>query len=194
MPADRPTAPGNDPRALWKEQPVTVTTYSPDDLRARLGRQQRMFRVRNWIEYGAGVLVLAAFGGMAMTEASPISQAGCVMVMVATVFVLWELNRRASAPPPPAGGDLLAFQRAQLQRQHDALRSVPVWYLAPFLPGMVLLTLGRFHSAPTGAEPYLWLSVAIMTAVFAAVWLLNHFAARRLARQIETLDRMGDTQ
>lgn len=181
----------NDPKSLWKEQPVTVAAYSPDDLRLRLDKQQKSFRMRNLVEYAAGLLVIAFFGFLAMGQGDDLARAGAFLVILGTVVVLWQLHRRASAAPVPAEGDLIAFQRQQLVRQHTALKSVPLWYLAPFMPGMGLLIYARFRDIPADEVLGASLGTAWVVATFVAVWLLNHFAARKLARQIETLDRTG---
>ena len=107
---------------------------------------------------------------------------------------MWQLHRRASAAPPPAQGDLTGFQREQLVRQHDALRTVWRWYLAPFVPGMLVLFVGQAQALPFGQWAYGAVCVALMLTVFGLIWLLNHYAARKIARQIEELDRSGDPQ
>jgi hypothetical protein len=182
----------NDPKSLWKDQPVTVAAYSPEDFRRRLDKQQKTLRMRNLVEYAAGVVVIAFFGFLAMGQADDLTRAGAVLVMLGTLVVLWQLHRRASAAPVPAVGDLVAFQRQQLVRQHAALKSVPLWYLAPFAPGMGLLIFARFRDIPANEIWAASLGTAWVVATFVGVWLLNHFAARKLARQIENLDRTGD--
>ena len=84
-----------------------------------------------------------------------------------------------------------AYARATAQR--DALRSVGVWYLAPFLPGMALLLAGRwFQSHATrrslGADHLIIALTGLMViVVFVSVWLLNQRGARQLQRRIEDL-------
>lgn len=182
----------NDPKSLWKEQPVTVTTYSPDDLRVQLVKQHRMLRTRNLIEYVAGAVVVVFFAVLGVLATDAMTRAGALLVIAGTAVVLWQLHRRASAAPVPAQGDLLAFQRLQLARQHAALRSVPVWYLGPFLPGIAVLCFARFTDLPPEEFWPAVFGTAWVVMTFAVVWLLNHLAARRLARQIEDLDRIGD--
>jgi hypothetical protein len=184
----------NDPKSLWKEQAVTLATYSPDELRARLNRQQRTVRMRNLVEYVAGLLVIVFFAFLGIGEENELVRAGAILVVLGTAVVLWQLHRRASAAPVPAEGDLMAFQRQQLVRQHAALKSVPLWYLGPFAPGLGLLTFARFRDVTPADAAGPIFGVVWIVAVFAGVWLLNHVAARRLARQIETLDRIGDSQ
>ena len=66
--------------------------------------------------------------------------------------------------------------------------------MAPFLPGMALLLLGRWFQAHTPgrsiAMDHLVLVLCGVIAVLVAlvIWLLNKRAADRLQRQIEELD------
>lgn len=184
----------NDPKDIWKDQTVSVTTYSPDDLRARLKKQQGMFRLRNLMEYIAGGFVMLGFGSYLFMPMNLTIKAGSVLLLLGTAHVMWQLHRRASAVPPPAQGDLAGFQREQLVRQHAALSTVWRWYLAPFVPGMLVLFVGQAQALPSGQWVYGAASVGLTLAVFGLVWLLNHHAARKIARQIEELDRSGDPQ
>ena len=184
----------NDPKDLWKDQTVSVTTYSPDDLRSRLKKQQATFRLRNLVEYIAGGFVMLGFGSYLFLPMNLTVKAGSVLLILGTLYVMWQLHRRASAAPPPAQGDLTGFQREQLVRQHDALRTVWRWYLAPFVPGMLVLFVGQAQALPFGQWAYGAVCVALMLTVFGLIWLLNHYAARKIARQIEELDRSGDPQ
>jgi Flp pilus assembly protein TadB len=184
----------NDPKNLWKDQPVSVTTYSPDDLRARLKKQQATFRLRNLLEYVAGLFVMVGFGANLLGDAGDLIKAGSGLLILGTVYVMWQLHRRASAPPAPTEGDLAGFQREQLVRQHEALSTVWRWYLAPFVPGMLILFVGQAQALPFGQWAYGAASVGLLGLVFGLIWLLNNHAARKLARQIEELDRTGDPQ
>lgn len=182
----------NDPKSLWKEQAVTVAVFTPEDLRARALKHARTVRLRNVIEYIAGVLVIGCFGAMAIVLPDLLERIASGLIIAGVVVALWQLHQRAAAAAVPAGGDLLAFQREQLSRQLAALKSVPVWYLGPLVPGMGLLLFARYLEArPSNAWPVL-VAAAWVVACFGVVWLLNHLAARSLARQIEDLDRIGD--
>lgn len=85
----------------------------------------------------------------------------------------------------PESGELLADLRAELIRQREAVRSVGVWYLAPLVPGMPLLLLGRwFQSHATRwsleADHFIILLVSVVAVlVFLVAWLLNQRAVER---------------
>ena len=108
------------------------------------------------------------------------------MLVVATLVVVGYLWRRGRAPRFDALVEtraLLASHRRELERQRDLLRSVGRWYLLPFVPGFVIVLIGRAadHPVVTLVE-----SVGI-AAVFVIAWRLNQAAARELQRDIEAL-------
>lgn len=184
----------NDPKGLWKEQPVSVTTYSPDQLRARLRKQHGAFRLRNLVEYVAGGLVILGFGSYLLLPFSLLIKVSCVVLIASTLYVMRQLHQRASAARPPAEGDLASFHREQLMRQHEALSTVWRWYLLPFVPGMTLMLIAQALVLPTGRWLFAAVGCGLILAVFGLIWALNHHAAREIARQIDELDRLGGLQ
>jgi hypothetical protein len=183
-----------DPQKLWQRQP---TEYDPMTL-AEIHGKARAFRVkirrRNALEYFGCVLVIAGFVPALLHRDGWMMQVGAGLIMAATVLVAWQLHRRASTGPAVESGDtLVASYRQELVRQRDALRSVAVWYLAPFAPGMTLLLLGRwfqFHATrrPVTLDHLIIALCGLVAAlVFLVVWLLNQRGADRLQRRIEEL-------
>ena len=75
----------NDPKDLWKDQTVSVTTYSPDDLRSRLKKQQATFRLRNLVEYIAGGFVMLGFGSYLFLPMNLTVKAGSVLLILGTL-------------------------------------------------------------------------------------------------------------
>jgi hypothetical protein len=113
--------------------------------------------------------------------------------MIATLFIAWQMERRASNQAlPPASGDQswLQFQRSQLARQRDALRSVWLWYVAPFVPGVVVFRWGVETELPlNGPFARGWLANLLIALVFLGIAGLNRYAARKLQRRIDMLDQ-----
>jgi hypothetical protein len=191
MPDEPPTF---DPQKLWQSQ---ATEYTPMTL-AQIHQKARTFqarvRRRNIIEYVACVVVIAGFMPALLHRGSWMMQVGAAWIMAATVFIAWQLHRRASGRAVPDGGQAVVdFHRRELIRQRDAVRSVGFWYLAPFAPGMALLLAGRwFQSHAThrslALDHLIIALVGIIAAlVFVVIWLLNQRGADRLQRQIEEL-------
>jgi hypothetical protein len=190
-----PTEPSDlDPQKLWQSQ---TTEYDPMTL-AAIHEKARTFQLkigrRNAIEYIASVFVILGFLPALLHRGSWMMQAGGALTIAATVFVIWQLHRRGSARTvPEAGEPLMDFYRTELIRQRDALRSVSVWYLSPFVPGMALILLGRWfqsHAAQRslGTDHLIIALVGlIVILVFAVVWLLNQRGAQQLQRRIDEL-------
>lgn len=182
----------DDLKRLWQDQPLPLPAPSLDRVKADARATQRRVARRNALEYVACVLVLAVFSFYIAVFPSTLMRVGSALVMAGTLVVAWQLHRRASSTPlPEAVGEQgwLAYQRAQLVRQRDALRSAWLWYVAPFLPGVAVFRWGVEVDLPAGA-PFVrgWVANLGIALVFLAVAVLNRWAARRLQRQIDALD------
>ena len=184
-------------RDSWQSAPAAGAIPSIEALRARSSRFRRRIARRNAIEYAAGALVIAVFGAYVVFGPGLPLKVASAMLVAATVYVLWQLHRRASALPDEGARGrmpLLEYQRAELVRQRDALDTVFSWYLAPFIPGMLLFFTGPLLMTPIDAwvMPPLRVigSLAVIAGVFTGIWYLNKVAARHLARKIEDIDRL----
>ena len=186
----------DDLKARWKGQAADAVAVPVEKLRRGVTRFQRRIALRNAIEYLACGVVIAAFAWYMVVFPYPLMEAGSALIILATIVVAWQLRvRGASAPLPADMGQRswLDFHRAQLERQRDALRSVWLWYVAPFVPGMVVFRWGVETELAAGA-PFArgaWANLSI-AAVFVAVIALNRYAAMRLQRRVDRLKRMED--
>lgn len=188
----------DDLRSLWQSMPAPEITISADEMRARASKFQRKIRGRNMREYVAGGIVIAAFGWYATwpTPATPLWPIANLMIIAGALLVMWNLHRlaRASALPPNASAASLAdFQRTELARQRDALRTVWLWYIGPIVPGFALWLVAFWIGAPEAQRTTTWgmglLGVAGLAAiVFAGIVILNLVAAARLQRLIDEID------
>jgi hypothetical protein len=149
---------------------------------------------RNRREYLAVAAVVLWFGYGAWASPVASMRVGDAMVVAGALYVACELHRRAAASPAPrelAGQSCLAFHRAQLARQRDALRSVWKWYIGPFVPGLaVVLAPGCVACFRRSAAIGL-LSLIPVAAVALLLWLvgrLNGRAAAGIQRQIDALE------
>ncbi|MDE2163201.1 MAG: hypothetical protein KGL56_10715 [Alphaproteobacteria bacterium] len=186
-----------DPKQIWRNQ-KTEDTVTLENIHERAGKFHRRIRNRNLREYIGVVIVVLAFGWYVWALPGWMSKAGSALVIIAALFVALQLHRRASARKVPdgAGMGLVDFHRRELVRQRDAVRSIWLWYILPFIPGLTLMMLGRwfqFHVAgrPLGLDHLIIvLSTVIIALVFGIVWLLNVLGAARLQRKIEDLDKL----
>jgi hypothetical protein len=182
----------------WQSSAADPQLPALADLRAGADRFHRVVRRRNLIEYAACVLVVVFFSLGAFRMHPLAAQIGAALIVIGTCVVAWQLHRRASAIAPPAADaarTILQHQRAQLARQRDALAQVGLWYLAPLVPGMLLILFAPiFHHGPAallhmpaGAA----FAIGVNFLVFGGVWWLNRHAARRLQKMIDELDALG---
>lgn len=150
---------------------------------------------RNFIEYAACVIVIAAFSVYVFILPMPLQRVGSAMIVVATFYVAWQLHRRASAVPPEEAGTmpLYLFMRVQFVRHRDALRSIFWWYLLPFVPGLSVLVAGSLYAPDTHPDGPTWrdaVGVTAMTLVFVVIWWLNQRVVRRLQKHIDEIDAL----
>lgn len=178
---------------LWKNQPIAVEPVDPGTLRGRANAFRRLIRARNLREYMAAAAVFVIFAVYLVVFDNPLIRLGSALAMAATVFVALELRRRASWIEPSAeqlGAACLAFHRAALVRQRDALKNAWAWYVLPFMPGAALFLTGvaMDHRDKGAAVIAIGAGMAAFGAVIA--WL-NRVAAARLQREIDGLDELA---
>lgn len=190
---------------LWQGQPTEPARISPEDFRGRMQKFERTIAWRNIGEYLASAIVVIVFGFYAWKFPTLALRIGCGLIIAGTLYVVYQLHQKASSKPAPAEWALtncIEFQRRQMIRQRDALRSVLTWYLLPFVPGMFVFLLGLFQFVmgivrsagrpfPMGIALASFAFIALcITVVFFVVWKLNDWAAKKLQVQIDELDEL----
>ena len=190
---------------LWQQSSNESRRFNQDDLRRGMSKFERTIRLRNLREYAAAGLVTAVFAYYGWVFPTLLLRLGCVLLILGTAYVTYQLHRKASARPAPAEMGLrncVEFRRSELERQRDALRAVWSWYLLPLLPGMGLFLLGLFQFTKsvteaadrpfhTGAAVLAFIVVAgCIAIVFVAIWLLNRRGANELQKRIDDLNRL----
>jgi hypothetical protein len=179
-----------DPRHLWQNQEDERVTITLEDVRRRAARLQRRIYWRNLREYVAGMIVIGVFGA-SLWHYRGWQLVPSVLLIVGTVYVLFQIHRRGSARSLPVEADLnasLEFHILELERQRDALRTVVLWYLLPFMPGFVAEIV--VSAADRGvSRPLIAFGVAL-PLMFIAIWKLNESGARKLDRRIRELREM----
>jgi hypothetical protein len=195
--SNKPVSPG-DLRSLWRTMPVEIVSVSAEEMRAKAAAFQKRIRRRNLIEYGATVFVVIVLTWYATLPSRtgllwPFSN-GLIIVGMLIIALNLHLRARASALPVEASAQsLIHFQRAELTRQRDALRTVWLWYILPVVPGIILwfIAIGIDVAArhPERAIPAMSGAAIVVVLVFVIIILLNLLGAARLQRMIDDLDR-----
>ena len=186
------------PLPQWCDTAPDAAFIAPAECSRRADRFARRIRVRNGIEYAAGVLVIVLFGGSSLGAAGRgewLIALSLALIVGGTLVILRNLHRRGSNVERLPEEPCLAHLRRQYARQYEALRTVPLWYVGPLLPGCVLLYAGV---AAGVAEVAGWRAAlsgivqpaAITFGIFAAIAWLNLFVARGLKRRLDALDAL----
>jgi hypothetical protein len=192
----------NDLTGVWKNQPVERLEISLVEIRRKAQKLEKRILWRNLREYAASVLVIAAFGYYISVFHSALIRTGCGLVIAGTLFVVFALHKKGAARTIPAELALrtcVDFHRRELERQRDLLRTVWSWYLLPFVPGMIVFQIGLLERAL--AQPNASAHAGAIVAssaipvvggavVFVGIAKLNHWAAGKLQREIDALDRV----
>jgi hypothetical protein len=191
-------------RELWQSQELKGGKMSVTEIRHRVDKFERKIRVRNATEYAAAVIVLTHFGFLIFIGENIYIRAGAAFTVLATLFVVYRLHSRGSARNMPAelgSSASLDFYRDSLKRQRDLLLSVRHWYLLPFVPGVAMSLFG--HAVRDGVilnQPspvseqgagglFILIFAVSMIAFLFAIAAINKRGARKLQKELDTLER-----
>ena len=184
----------DDMRNVWQAQGSETAPLTLEELRTKAARFNTRIAHRNLREYAIMALLVPYFCYFAWTARLPLMRVGNGLLAAALLYMAYQLHRRASASP--AHGELawqscLAFHRAQLERQRDALSGIWSWYLGPLIPGFATITIAiaipLFHrSIAAGLSSFLW----IVLPAIGLWWIarINKRAAAKIQRQIDELE------
>jgi hypothetical protein len=197
MTTDPEAARDEEMRRAWQEQPTDAHEVRVDAIRARAEKLERAVRRRDLREYAAGALV--AGGCLVATLGPGPARPFAIATLIGLVLVLGRLWRHArSAPPAPAldapTAEHLGYLRVRLSREGALLASAGSWYLAPLVPGMVILFAGIARAAPPGARamPAFWVGLGVPAVIviitFVVIQQVNARAARALEDEIRELE------
>jgi hypothetical protein len=143
---------------------------------------------RNLRESLAGLVVLALQVRAFFEWPDPMTRVTKILLIAGVLFILGFLNLYARPHRVPEAGTpdaVLRFHRAELVRQRNILRAVPLWYLFPILPGMLLGLAADWQGIPSVV------GLMIIAAVFALIWWLNRGGANHLEKQVKELDELS---
>ncbi len=176
---------------LWQSQPVEGVTMSLEEIRSRASRFERRITRRNRREIVACFIVSALFVYFLISNHNILFRLSYGMFVVAMIWIAVQLRRKGAvnALPVSMGAESsLQFFRLELERHRDVLKNIWPWYLAPMVPGYVMLSIAYLVSFPQRAR---WIGViafdAFIVLLFIAIWKMNARAARCLQRSIDEL-------
>ena len=187
----------HDPlRDLWASDQGDKFTMSVSELTAQSNRFHARILRRNITEYVAAALVIGVFGWVAFLVPVWSIRIGAVLIIAAAFYISWKLHQIGGASSPShlaSAESLAAHHRGALVRQRDALKSVWRWYLLPFVPGVLVFTLGTSlesasHIPIEAALASGAVSLGLIAAIFVGVYALNVYAAKKLDAEIAKLD------
>lgn len=187
-----------DMKSLWRDQ-KTEETVTIENIHDSAAAFQKRTQRALWIEYRAAALVVVVFGLYVWFLPGLLLKAGSALCIVGVLFVLWQMRKRMAARVVPdlAGLGLVEFHRRELVRQRDAVKSAWLWYMLPFVPGMVLMMLGRWYQSHASWRSLAWdheviiLCAIIIALMFGIIRLVQILRVAKLQRKIDELDKLS---
>jgi hypothetical protein len=185
-----------DVKTLWRNQKREDDAVTLAQIHESAETFEKRIRRGVLIEYLAAIFVVLVFGSYIWLFPGWMMKTGSALVILATLFVVWQMRRRMSAQNVPDAErlELIAFIRSELVRQRDARTSAWLWYITPFLPGMALMMMGRWFQTHASWRSLAWdyeiivMASAVAVLVIGGIWLLQVWVAKRLQRKIDELD------
>lgn len=169
------------------------------DLRLRADKLRARMNLRNWALYAYSAFNIVAGIWLVANDSFPNMKAPMLLMIVAHLFVLWQVWRRfalSKLPAEPSGQTVLQFHRQELERQHHAVSNAALWYIAPFMPALIwelVIWYGRIDvTAAAGAATQKVFVLVVLSAIlfWTCVWLLFSRHAARLTLELERLSHV----
>jgi Flp pilus assembly protein TadB len=183
-----------DLQDLWQDQKSEDIRMSVEQLRLRAGKFEKTIFWRNAREYVAALIVVLYFAYELLKWPNVLTGIGFGLIIAGMLYMMWQLHRKGSSRTMPAelaSAAGLDFYRRELERQRDLVQGVWWWYLAPLVPGLVVIFVAMALTNPHHLPHHYWFLAGyglVVALAFIFVWKLNERAARRLERCINELD------
>ena len=170
-------------KKLWQEQNFRSSLALPDDaqiaaMKTRMKGFDKTISGRDYGEVAACIFIVGWFGwDLLFRKNSPLTQAGCVVLIVSAVFIAWKLigsKRRLPKLDPDAPlFDAVKVELKKVENQIGLLKSVAWWYLLPLFVGVMMC-----HWGGRGNVLSKLIYSTVVLAVFAFIYSLNQRAVR----------------
>jgi hypothetical protein len=175
-------------RVLFARRSARIASLA--DVRPAASALEREVRIRTVSGSIVTVVLMLAFGRFFFMTPTPMQRAGCVLMVVAALFLLVQVVAWRSASIPK-NIDLPTHARRfriELERQRDFFSGPWLWSrLILMLPGYVLLCVGGAEALPaTLYQQTILLAIYVAALIIAIPRSLG--MARKYARQIAELD------
>lgn len=186
-------SPNNDPKAIWRNQPVERPVLTPEQIRRKVRELNTKTR---WQLLGsvAVLLILAALYGFGMQQ-FPVLRPLFALALAWSLAAMYFLNRGmwpGTTPGDAAFSTGLEFYRREVERRRTLLSRALLWSFGPALLSVVTAVLvimqlaGGARCLFPNALPFLTLAVIWVAAYFS----IRLREQRRLRREIEELDHL----
>jgi len=180
-------------KSLWQSQTLMTRSYSLEQLQRDAAAFRRK-RVRAYTgEMISGAMVALIFGFYAWVLPVTLMRIGSGLVVLGSFVYMYQMQQHRGSirklPPENLALPYMTYFREELVRQRDALRSV-LWYVGPILPGMSVFVWGMAQPNPAD---FPWQVTSVFIIPVVVVVAMNFFAAHRLQRKIDQLDRLNES-
>ena len=145
-----------------------------EQLRGEMAIFDRNLRRGALIEIVTGCVIVPVFAALALLASPPLVRIGAGLTVAGILFVVWYIRRGLKATVPiPSDADFaetVAGYRARLERHHDRLRTVWLWYLLPLGVGPVVIFSGAAMAASRPAAAAIGPVIAFTVIWFSVAW------------------------
>ena len=189
----------DDPiKALWRAQSTEVPAMSVSYVRHRTGELHRTFRIRSWLEQGAGLLALAGCLVVMLMAPHPWVQSAAALILIGVAYGMWQWRRRTASfrtDPSESSAASLSFYKRELERKRDIHRTLWRWYVLPMAPGVVAMLSWNFFGDPQTrgtSAPWGVLGMLVVWLLFSLIY--ERYKAAQCQREIDALSALGEPE
>lgn len=183
---------GDDPRALWQQQPTEEFRMSHELLNRYVSASHRRLRTLTMAQYAGSAAGLVAALWFAVVLDATIMRIGAVLMAMLFVFVLVLLYRapRVRDVGPAIANPFIESYRADLERHRTLFSGFRLWSRPVFgVPVAAVLCLGAARTYPALARIF-YLELAVIIVVLSVTVAKAHRKAREYQQEIDELDAL----